>query len=178
MQWRAILITVLILAYVCYLAAVLMQLHQFDQYPQSARHAWFKCLAASKGDTAPCVSLASAFGPSQPELFAVLYMLQVSLPSVAVLNPVNASMKLSGLLAIAILSRSSMFRAWFSLLKGEKQSFTPARRWADSPTSDEGRQDDVESATQVSYRFSELTVAPSSDAGSLVKTKTSPRQMT
>lgn len=87
-------------------------------------------------------------------------------------------MKLSGLLAIALLSRSSMYRAWYSLLKGEKRSLAPPpRRWADSPTS-EGRDDDVESTTQASYRFSELTVTPSSDAGSLVKTKTAPHQMT
>lgn len=74
-----------------------------------------------------------------------------------------------------------MYRAWWSLLKGEKRSFAPPRRWADSPAPGEGREDDVESTestAHVSYRFSELTVAPSSDAGSLVKTKTAPRQMT
>lgn len=79
MQWRAILITFLVMAYVCYLAAVLMQLHRFDQYPPSPRHAWFKCLASSKGNKSPCASLAKALGPSEPELFAVLYMLEVSL---------------------------------------------------------------------------------------------------
>lgn len=81
MQWRAILITFLVMAYVCYLAAVLMQLHRFDQYPASARHAWFKCLASPKGDTDSCSSLARALGPNEPELFAVLYMLEVSVSS-------------------------------------------------------------------------------------------------
>lgn len=79
MQWRAILITFLVMAYVCYLATVLMQLQRFDQYPTSARHAWFQCLVSSKGDTTLCASLAGALGPSEPELFAVLYMLEVSL---------------------------------------------------------------------------------------------------
>lgn len=81
MQWRAIMITFLVMVYVCYLAAVLMQLHRFDQYPTSARHAWFKCLASSRGDTTACGSFARALGPSEPELFAVLYMLEVSLPT-------------------------------------------------------------------------------------------------
>lgn len=79
MQWRAILITFLVMAYVCYLAAVLMQIRRFDEYSPSARLAWFKCLAKSKGDTTQCSHLTSAIGPSEPELFAVLYMLEVSL---------------------------------------------------------------------------------------------------
>lgn len=178
MQWRAIMIPFLVMAYVCYLAAVMMQLRRFDEYPAPARLAWFKCLVSSKGHTGPCASLAQALGPSEPELFAVLYMLEVSL-----LSPVSArtsanTMKLSGLLAIALLSRSAMYRAWYSLIKGDKRSFAPPRRWADSPPSVEREHDDVESATAVSYRFSELTVTPSSDAGSLVKAKTAPRQMT
>lgn len=182
MQWRAILITVLILGYVCYLAAVLMRLHEFHDYPESDRLAWFKCLASPKGGMYPCLSLARNLGPSEPELFAVLFMLQVSLLlSTDSLKRANLSFQLSGLLAIAILSRSSMYRAWKSLLKGEKQQpVIPARHWADSPTLDVQREDepDEEIGTQTSYRFSELTATPSSETGSLVKSKTLPRPMT
>lgn len=64
-----------------------------------------------------------------------------------------------------------MYRAWYSLLKGEKRSFSPAPRWVHSLTPGEVRDDDVESTTQASYQFSELTATPSSDAGSLVRTK-------
>lgn len=79
MQWRAILITVLILVYVCFLAAVFMRLRQFDNYPQSDRRAWFRCLQSSNGDKAKCLPLAISLGPTEPELLAVLYMLIVSL---------------------------------------------------------------------------------------------------
>lgn len=79
MQWRAILITVLILIYVCFLAAVFMRLRQFDKYPESDRRVWFECLQSSNGDKTPCLSHATSLGPNEPELWAVLYMLIVSL---------------------------------------------------------------------------------------------------
>ena len=78
MQWRPILITLLILIYVVYLAAVFMQLRQFHDYPAEARHSWFECLASSHGNKFSCLSLTEPLGPSEPKLLAVLYMLIVS----------------------------------------------------------------------------------------------------
>lgn len=77
-QWRAILITVLVLIYVVFMAAVLMQLREFHDYPEDARRSWFECLASSNGDKMQCLSMAASLGPSEPQLWAVLSMLIVS----------------------------------------------------------------------------------------------------
>lgn len=79
LQWRAILITVLVLTYVVFMAAVLMQLREFHEYPADARRLWFECLASSHGDKMQCLPRAASLGPSEPQLWAVLFMLIVSL---------------------------------------------------------------------------------------------------
>lgn len=103
MQWRAIVITVLILVYVVYLASVLMRMRHLDEYPRGARRKWFECLARTNGDKEKCLPLASDLGPTEPELLAILYMLI-----------------LSGLLGVVILFQPSMLRAWVDLFTGKK----------------------------------------------------------
>ncbi|KAL4889789.1 beta-lactamase/transpeptidase-like protein [Aspergillus ambiguus] len=111
LQWRNSAITVIILTYVCFLAAVFMQLRKFPDYPESDRHAWFNCLESSKGNRLSCLPLARPLGPTEPELIAVLFLLIMS-----------------GTLAIAFFFRVSMYRAWVSLFKGETRAPTPDHR--------------------------------------------------
>lgn len=77
LQWRNSLITMTILTYVCFLAAIFMKLHQFQDYAESDRRAWFKCLASTKGNRDSCLPLAEPLGPTEPELIAVLFLLVV-----------------------------------------------------------------------------------------------------
>ena len=126
MQWRPILIALLILTYVVYLAVVFMKLRQFHDYPAEARHSWFECLASSDGNKAPCLPLTESFGPSEAELLAVTFMLIVSFVFKLVCKPTDTCVKPSGLLAVVILFRSSMIRAWIQLLKGKKRSNSPS----------------------------------------------------
>ncbi|GAD94411.1 hypothetical protein UREG_07549 [Paecilomyces variotii No. 5] len=99
MQWRAILITFLISVYVIYIAVVLLRLHQFSDYPSAVTHSWFECLASSGGDKKRCLPLADSIGPNESELLAVGVMLVIS-----------------GLLAVLIIPRTTMYYAWRDLL--------------------------------------------------------------
>jgi hypothetical protein len=123
MQWRAIMITVLIVVYVVYLASVLMRMRRFHQYPREARRKWFKCLASAEGDKMTCLHLAAELGPSEPDLWATLYMLIVSsLPGRHVSKRANhRCFQLAGLLGVIILFHPGMLRAWADLLTGKKR---------------------------------------------------------
>ncbi|KAJ5618923.1 hypothetical protein N7510_002907 [Penicillium lagena] len=154
LQWRASLVTVLITIYVCFLAAVFMQLRQFHDYPLPDRLAWFECLASSKGDKYSCLPLAIPLGPIEPELWAVVFMLV-----------------LSGLLAVAIFFRSSMIRAWMNLLKGEKRPITPVHRLSEltDPPRPESEQDEENAAPSGRITYEDLY-----DSNSLMKSQTVP----
>lgn len=52
-----------------------------ERLPLPDRLAWFECLVSSKGDKYPCLPLAIPLGPIEPELWAVVLMLVVSLLS-------------------------------------------------------------------------------------------------
>lgn len=131
MQWRPIVITALILIYVVYLASVLMRMRRFHDYPRDARRKWFKCLASAEGDKMTCLHLAAELGPTEPELWAVLFMLIVSNLSsrqagTCSFQPVLTTgavlcFQLSGLLGVLILVRPAMLRAWAHLLTGKKR---------------------------------------------------------
>ena len=120
MQWRAIVITVLILVYVVYLASVLMRMQHFHEYPAAERKKWFECLASPDESKASCLPLAADLGPREPELWAVLYMLIVSASKPADVDPLTIP-QLAGLLGVVILFQPSMLRAWVELFKGKRR---------------------------------------------------------
>lgn len=112
MQWRAILITLLVLIYVVFMAAILMQLREFHDFPTNARRSWFECLASSNGDKMQCIQFAESLGPTEPQLWAVLSMLIVGL-SVHLTNP-DLKFRIQLTLVISFSSADCLLLPYYS----------------------------------------------------------------
>jgi hypothetical protein len=69
-----------------------------------------------------------------------------------------------------------MYRAWLSLLKGEKRPLTPVHRLSDQPRPAPERDGDVEIATHTSS--GQFGFSPASESGSLTKNPTMPYYVT
>ncbi|KXJ95509.1 hypothetical protein Micbo1qcDRAFT_26936 [Microdochium bolleyi] len=110
LQWRGIVIVLIILADVVFFSIVFVfadnTVQEIKENPQKALP-WVTCLLRSGGDKTKCLDLASALAISLPTVIAVLILLGMN-----------------GLWLMLLLGRLSMFTAWVELF----QSFGGRRK--------------------------------------------------
>jgi hypothetical protein len=118
LQWRAIAICCLILAYVVYVAQVVLRWGDPGQYSANELKPWVECLVREAGDKHACRDEASSIVPSQKSVVAALVMLAVCsrLPTnsffTTVLGILTSDRQSCGVLGIACTARYTMILGW------------------------------------------------------------------
>lgn len=81
LQWRGVAVVVTIIGNVIFFAVVFVSMDEAaNTSPDNLKKAeqWTACLAMTKGDRNKCVDKASALGPNEATVLAVLVLLSVS----------------------------------------------------------------------------------------------------
>ncbi|KAG9245704.1 G protein-like protein-coupled receptor : GPCR, secretin-like protein [Calycina marina] len=106
LQWRGIVIVLIIIADVIFFAVVFVFLDDVEaallKDPTKAA-SWLLCLIQNSGDKKPCLPLAASLVVNIATVAAVLVMLSIN-----------------GLWLLLLLGRFSMFVGWFELIRGSK----------------------------------------------------------
>ncbi|KAL8951972.1 MAG: hypothetical protein Q9222_002095 [Ikaeria aurantiellina] len=102
-QWRGIVVVIIIIVNVIFLAVVFMSMDNTEQSVMrnfGKAQPWLTCLVMSGGDKNACLSKVKGLTTSEPTVMAVLILLS-----------------LNGIWAFLFLGRSSMIPAWIELIR-------------------------------------------------------------
>ncbi|KAJ5577716.1 uncharacterized protein N7459_006680 [Penicillium hispanicum] len=124
LQWRGVTLVLIIIGNLLFFAVVFINLdREVDSTPANMQNAapWLMCLVSTKGDKNSCKTYASALGPNEATLLAVIYLLS-----------------LVGIWNFSLFARPSMFVGWLDLYRrtvarpSEYVSADARGRYADS----------------------------------------------
>ena len=142
LQWRGILIVVVILADVVFFSVVFVYLDNTTQESQRnivKAEPWLLCLILHDGDKNKCLDLAAQLAVTEATVMAVLILLAVS--SMRLLHSFNSTdifQQLNGVWCIVLLGRWSMVTGWVEFIQQRfqrKREFVSvdARRFSNDP---------------------------------------------
>lgn len=125
LQWRGILVVIIILADVIYFSTVFLQFDGTTQEtPDNKLHAaeWMECMLFNGGEKIKCFKQAKKLVVDEGTAFSVLFLLSVSRLQPVVLGLLTE--QFNGFWALILLGRMDIYSAWFDLIKG---LFTPKK---------------------------------------------------
>jgi hypothetical protein len=121
LQWRGILIVILIIADVAFFAIAFIKFDEstgVTKMNMRKAEKWLTCLVISNGDKHQCLSLAKKLTISEATAIAVLILLSVSsLHAAAAGFRANCSLQMNGIWCLLFLGRWEMVTGWIDWFK-------------------------------------------------------------
>jgi hypothetical protein len=123
LQWRGIVIVLIIIADVIFFSVVFVFLDDIEQSlltnPTKGQE-WLLCLITANGDKNKCTEVAKDLVVNEATVMAVLVLLSVcDLVLMSMLKACANYQQINGIWLLALLGRASMFTGWYELVRGK-----------------------------------------------------------